>query len=358
MYTNIPAPLPDECLRGYGARLSAINSQPLYRLDKLLPSLVEITGLSTQHLIHHHTHLGYQRFVNGETFNQDISTHPDLMTNNRIYGGSCPVESYQFCPLCAEEDLDFHGVSYWRRAHQLSGVDHCTKHAVSLLIVQKKRPLPHQPCHADVHRSALLKDESEEYFSSPFIQRFVVLSDLALQSRIPLSPAVITRVLVSKSHHLLGNESGILTKFAIEKLPEFWLKKHFPLIFNKPIDARFSAVDEVLRSSKNAYTTKLYLLAMSLLWDDPDEAMSTCLEQAKIHASGFHETGAQLALREVLMGLSINKSCRRHGVLLRDFEFAFQKFLEDIRPVATAYATQLQASLNERDLIPRSRVIR
>jgi hypothetical protein len=69
---------------------------------------------------------------------------------------------------------------------------------------------------------------------------------------------------------------------------------------------------------------------VSLLWDDPDEAMRTCLEEAKVHGSGFHEIGAQLALRGVLMGLSINKSCRRYGVHLRDFEFAFQKFLEDI----------------------------
>lgn len=357
MYTNIPSPLPDECLRGFGSRISAMNSQPLNRLDKLLPSLVEITGLSIEHFIYHHTHLGYQRFVNGDFFQNDIGTHPDLLTNNRIYASACPADSYQFCPRCAAEDLDFHGVSYWRRAHLLPGVDHCSKHSVSLVIAKHMKSLIWQPAYAEVVRAAIAEDESEQYFSSAFIHRFTVLSDLALQARAPLSPAVITRILLSRSNTLLGTERSILTKTVIEKFPASWLKRHFPLIFKKPTDARFSAVDEVLRSSRNAYRTKLYLLAMSLLWDDPDDAINACLQEATVHTSGFHESGANLALKDVLMGESINKSCRRYGVHLRDFEFAFKKFLKDIRPVAHAYATKLQVSSNERNFVPGGRVV-
>ncbi len=358
MYTNIPSPLPDECLRGYGSRISAVNSQPINRLDKLLPSLAEITGLSIEHFIYHHTHLGYQRFVNGDFFQIDIGSHPDLLTNNRIYASACPADSYQFCPRCAEEDLDFHGVSYWRRAHLLPGVDHCSKHTVSLVIAKQMRPLRWQPAYAEVIRTAIPEDESAQYFSSAFIHRFTILSDLALQARIPFSPAVITRILVSRSNKLLGTERSILTKFVIEKFPASWLKRHFPLIFNKHSGARFSAVDEVLRSSRNAYRTKLYLLAMSVLWDDPDEAINACLQEATVHTSGFHESGAYLALKNVLMGESINKSCRRYGVHLRDFEFAFQKFLKDIRPVAHSYVTSLQMSSGELALSPRGRDVR
>lgn len=265
----------------------------------------------------------------------------DEVPNNRIYASACPADSYQFCPRCAEEDLDFHGVSYWRRAHLLPGVDHCSKHSVSLVIAKHMKSLICQPAYAEVVRAAIAEDESEQYFSSAFIHRFTVLSDLALQARAPLSPAVITRILLSRSNTLLGTERSILTKTVIEKFPASWLKRHFPLIFKKPTGARFSAVDEVLRSSRNAYRTKLYLLAMSLLWDDPDDAINACLQEATVHTSGFHESGANLALKDVLMGESINKSCRRYGVHLRDFEFAFQKFLEDIRPVAHSYATRL-----------------
>ena len=153
----------------------------------------------------------------------------------------------------------------------------------------------------------------------------------------------------------------------VKKLPRQWTKsmnrlaldtfKHRNICLDLVTGARFSAVDEVLRSSRNAYRTKLYLLAMSLLWDDPDDAINACLQEATVHTSGFHESGANLALKDVLMGESINKSCRRYGVHLRDFEFAFQKFLKDIRPVAHAYATKLQVSSNERNFVPGGRVV-
>ena len=348
MYTNIPAPLPDEYLRGYGFRICAINSMPLNSLNKLLPNLLEITGLSIEQLIHHHTHLGYLRFASGNFFKNDISMHSDLLTNKRIYTSVCPVESYQFCPRCAEEDLDIYGVSLWRRAHLLPGVDHCSKHSVSLVIAEQMRTISRQPAYAEVDQAAIPEDKSEDYFSSPFVHRFSVLSNLAMQTRVPLSPRVITWVLVSKSNEVLGNERSVLTEFAFENAPFFWLAKHFRLIFKRANAATYSALDDVLRSSQTACSVKFYLLAMSLLWEDPHEAFNACLQEASAHTGEFHESGAELALNEVLMGESIYKSCSRYGVHLREFEIEFRKFLEDIGPMAQSYAKKIKASSNNR----------
>lgn len=336
MYTNIPAPLPDEFLRSYGFRVSLMNSMHITQLDKPLHSLAKITGLSIAHFIHHHTSLGYQRFVSGDFFQRDIGTHPDLLANNRIYGSALSVGLPRFCPSCVQEDMGFHGVSYWRRGHQLPGVDHCTKHARSLVAAKRWSMNGHAPLNAVVVNESIPEMERDHYFSNTYIQRYTALSDLAMHTRVPLSPSVITRILVSKANSLLGDERGILTKFALEKLPPAWLMRHFPLIFTKPEDARFAAVDEVLRSSRNAYATKLYLLAMALLWDDPDDAMRACQQEARVHVSGFHESGGEMALEDVLSGQSITKACRRHGVQLRDFEYALQQFLKNIRPITTS----------------------
>lgn len=335
MYANIPAPLPDEFLRSYGFRIGLMNSTHIAQQDKLLSRLVEITGLSISYFIYHHTSLGYQRFVSGELFQRDIGTHPDLLTNNRIYGGALSIELPQFCASCVQEDMDFHGVSYWRRVHQLPGVDHCTKHARSLVAAKRWCMNGRAPLNAVVVNESIPERERDHYFSNPYIQRYSVLSDLAMHTRVPLCPSVITRTLVFKANALLGDERGVLTKFALEKLPPAWLMRHFPLIFTKPEDARFAAIDEVLRSSRNAYATKLYLLAMALLWDDPDDAMRACQQEARANVSGFHESGGEMALKDVLSGQSITKSCRRHGVQLRDFEYALQRFLKNIRPLST-----------------------
>ena len=36
------------------------------------------------------------------------------------------------CTQCVQEDIGFHGMSYWRREHQLPGLYSCTKHSQPL----------------------------------------------------------------------------------------------------------------------------------------------------------------------------------------------------------------------------------
>jgi TniQ len=342
MYANIPAPLPDECLRSYGFRISAMNAKPIGHLEKLLPNLIKVTGLDPAFLVHHHTNLGYLRFVSGDFSQLDISTHPDLLTNFRVYFGALSTDVSKFCPSCAEEDFDFHGVSYWRRTHQIPGIDHCSKHMESLEFLRQDAMCKFLPRNSLPTQICIPQGERESYFDSPYIRNFSALGDLALHRRIPLNPAIITRTLTRQYFSKLGEYRGQLTALAIKNFPETWLKRHFPQIFNNPKSAIFPAVDEVLRSSRTAYATKLYLLAMSLLWDNPDEAMQACLHEAANNSSGFNEIGGVLALRDVLQGTPIVKSCRRHGIQFRDFEHAFRIFLTEIKPYSEAYLAQLK----------------
>lgn len=46
------------------------------------------------------------------------------------FGAAPPL---RYCPICINEDIANHGVSYWHRAHQLPGVTSCYLHAVKLL---------------------------------------------------------------------------------------------------------------------------------------------------------------------------------------------------------------------------------
>ncbi len=341
MYLNIPAPLPDECLRGYGGRVRLLNGQAIHQRLGLLPWLSEVANCSISLLTKHHTHLGYQRFVNGEYFQQDIGNHRDLISNCRISAGATPIDTSRFCPECIREDMGFHGVSYWRRAHQLPGVDHCTKHTVSLIETGRFSMHQGQPLSALAARPAIAEQNVHAYFESAFIQRFAILSDAALQASIPFRPEVVTRALCRRVRAVIGEHRVSLSQLARQYFPDFWIRKNFPAMFGKRPDDGITAVDDVLRSSRSAYTTKSYLLALSILWDDPDEAMRACLQEAALSTSGFNEKGGRKVLRDVLGGRSITQSCRRHDVNLRDFEYAFQEFLKEIRPVVSVYAAKL-----------------
>ncbi len=39
----------------------------------------------------------------------------------------------RYCPLCAKEDRNVYGETYWHRAHQMMGVNFCPKHGCSLM---------------------------------------------------------------------------------------------------------------------------------------------------------------------------------------------------------------------------------
>ncbi|WP_245636222.1 hypothetical protein [Curvibacter delicatus] len=247
----------------------------------------------------------------------------------------------QIIKSIAKTDMGFHGVSYWRRAHQLPGVDHCTKHTVSLIETGRFSMHQGQPLSALAARPAIAEQNVHAYFESAFIQRFAILSDAALQASIPFRPEVVTRALCRRVRAVIGEHRVSLSQLARQYFPDFWIRKNFPAMFGKRPDDGITAVDDVLRSSRSAYTTKSYLLALSILWDDPDEAMRACLQEAALSTSGFNEKGGRKVLRDVLGGRSITQSCRRHDVNLRDFEYAFQEFLKEIRPVVSVYAAKL-----------------
>lgn len=48
------------------------------------------------------------------------------------------VLSLKFCPVCVNEDVRVHGVSFWHRSHQIPGIEACHKHKVWL----EHLPLP------------------------------------------------------------------------------------------------------------------------------------------------------------------------------------------------------------------------
>ncbi|PUE12779.1 TniQ family protein [Limnohabitans sp. T6-20] len=328
MFTNVPAPLPDECLRSYGYRVFEENKRPIKMTRNLLQDLHRASRLSIDHLVRHHTHLGYFRFVSEKYFDQEISRHPDLHTNRMINAGLTPSRTANYCPKCIEEDCDFHGLSYWRRSHQLPGVNHCSKHSVSLYMVDPEcliRCQPSQTKKFSGRRHAIPLSERDIYFNSKLIQRFTTLSETALDQTTSIKQDNITAVFHARYKQISTGDFNIFTSDSLENLPTSWrlhLSKR-----TTSYDAMLGSLVRLINSAQAPYRTQQYLLIMAMLWENPDEALNECISKLNCNEDSYCSSAAKDALEDVLRGASITSACRKHGVLIKDFDRALQNFL-------------------------------
>ena len=111
--------------------------------------------------------------------------------------------SLKYCPLCAKEDIRFHGVSYWHLIHQVPGVEACPDHQ-TWLIHQKLPARPHL-------KFGLLPDSSvDSKKSSTLSYEFAKFTSILL-TKITRDNSYYDRNIliekVKKNGYLLGKKS-------------------------------------------------------------------------------------------------------------------------------------------------------
>ncbi|RTL25413.1 MAG: hypothetical protein EKK47_23490 [Burkholderiales bacterium] len=140
------ATLPDELSQGYAGRLARINGlgsiNELYRQIRMCRAqtadgperqmskvelLAMMAGIPLKAYVKAHSMLAVWRGVTGlsDVRDPEHDFHQGLLT----YGIRASRSALHYCPECAQADVAFHGMSYWRREHQIPGVYACSKHA-------------------------------------------------------------------------------------------------------------------------------------------------------------------------------------------------------------------------------------
>lgn len=336
MLQCVPAPFPDELGRGYAQRIWARSGGYLDGPNRLLTKLAEVTGLSALHLLRQHSHYGYLRMVSVAHAGLDMSCHSDRWSNSTTLLMRSPGDKARFCPSCVSEDVGFHGIAYWRRAHQLPGLSACTKHGTVLFEVAGHWLLHKSPGQCAEAVPALQDAVVDVCARNQFVQRFVALSDMALQLTTPIAAAAIANVLSARKRALDGGGRGSLATMVREAVPESWLAKHFPALIGRDNSDRVASIDDVLRSRHVAHATKSYLLAMAALWQSPEDAMRACMAGAQEKAGGFDMAGGERAVMAVMNGMSIKAACKAEGVYLRDFEQALRRTRGVAMPISAS----------------------
>jgi hypothetical protein len=163
----IPALLPDELAWGYLCRVGRVNTlkslPSIYEMisdagslkarseesHSMVHVLAALAGASPDSIITGHTLLPFARAVRFAGACVPHQRSDDRLGRAALTFPFAHTAKLQLCPACVIEDIDFHGVSYWRRAHQLKGVVFCIKHACGLKSV--KTPGGHPNCPTPGH---------------------------------------------------------------------------------------------------------------------------------------------------------------------------------------------------------------
>ncbi len=208
-----PHPFPDELARGVKGRLMRLNGfdrecitnsilDRLYReanpddRTRRIPieTLAFAVGMDRQSFLCQHTMLPYRRAF--ATLAWDEAHGSDGDPGWRVPTVLQPERSAAFlCASCVEEDLNFHGVSYWRREHQFPGRWWCGKHDRVLSFVEGRDPFLAPPAHllgSAKQPNARLADKARR---NRFVERVGHLQSELVQRRRPLSAEAVQRFL-------------------------------------------------------------------------------------------------------------------------------------------------------------------
>ena len=347
---NIPAPLPDELALGHLGRIYVLNgvekshrtakqvhkyAQPARRTSggmHYIETLASLVGQTCSHYLFHYSLLPFYRAV------QVGETKSWIEDYGSLFGAKCSasrasVYGTRVCPRCIEEDVAFWGFSYWRRSHQLPGINWCHKHHCSLRKCHSDAPIRSLP--QDVSASADAFDPAISTFAmqDPTIHRYSEICMEFLGRKHPLSTDQMVNCLQQRARKLqLRSRAGItgrhLHDMAMQQVNGEWLLAYFPDIFTKNSS---SSLTRTYSSKTVAYSTTYYALALALLYGSLDEAFTDLNAVAELdiafgadsfppHRDEEETTPLQRATSNFLQGMPVSQACSESGVERGVFE--------------------------------------
>ena len=280
---------PEELAQGYEGRLLHLN--PEHSRRSLREAIAKRAGLShdkppvfylaaaakvdVSAFVRGHTNIPVLRITVPKPQNQPDCDHgdPSQLAVLRRFGMQ-KTGAARFCRECVKEDLGFHHVSYWRRAHQIAGVDWCSKHGIPLTEARNGAaydtpPSNHLDAADDLQVGAL-----QEW---PTMQRYVSIAEQALDLRHPLCDtdlrdALQTRKRALGLHMLRFCDIFELSDLVRASLPIGWVKRHLPVLAQRTQHEHSYLLDGVLQFGSGA-TYLGYILAAALIYPSAEDAL-------------------------------------------------------------------------------------
>lgn len=238
-----------------------------------------VAGMALPSFVTQHTTLPLRR---GVTSYQPDLTHGCKSNRNMLWtsGMRMARTGAYFCAECAQEDLDFHGQSYWRREHQIPGLLWCPKHSTPLRYVDDESAFLSSPAMRLGNCQVVDADWAKEVRGNETIQRYLQICASLMESKSPVDVKSVRCVLQGRASSLGFQTWGgaikapLLSDEVINRCGHTWLATVLPALADKPPGMLLNQLDGVLYLSTAASSVNAYALACAVLFDSPDEAIN------------------------------------------------------------------------------------
>lgn len=293
-------PMPDEVSAGHLGRLRWLNEWPdrltaTQSLQRTLKAhgvesespdafflLAAIADMPPTDYARLHSMLAVRRVASDLTAGVLHGEIQGAVCAARTYGVWLPRGLPLVCVHCIREDLNHWGFSWYRRSHQLIGVDWCEKHGHGLSRVHSRDPFWLTPYwHLKLGSTVGIDPYADRLEAvSDFVRRFVAVSSASLLMAAPVRSSAISARLAQRARSMglqLGGGPGrALSRLICEQAPTPWLREHFPDVLANQ-ESGETPVDKALRREGFVADGQYYLLAMAALYEDADTALREAL---------------------------------------------------------------------------------
>ena len=130
----------------------------------------------------------------------------------------------KFCPLCAKEDREAYGETYWHRKHQIRNMGICVKHKCRLM--ESSVPAKSEQCFTFSPAENYISDDETVVESDPLVVKFASYLDsvfdapMDFENDVPISAVLYDGM--SRTKYLKPSGRSRYTKMLAEDMGEFY----------------------------------------------------------------------------------------------------------------------------------------
>ncbi len=197
-----------------------------------------------------------------------------------------------FCNDCVDEDLSGKFQTSWfRRAHQLIGVDWCHRHGGLLQKVESPSPFDGLPHHRRAEGQATQLNSCCKHLPADgFLRRFVDVAVGLLDRPSPVSCLALNQIISDRAKDigLRGSQAGtrpLVSDRLLDLTDHDWLQRHIAGFEGKVRGTKFSRVDMIVTRHVRPAPGDGYALVLSTVYDTAKEALEA-LDTAELRERG------------------------------------------------------------------------
>lgn len=292
---NIPPPYPDEHAIGWRGRIRFFNHHPQVKntiaelkllfdrhrsanaQTKTTPQLfvlAHFSQMTPRDFAHRHSFLPFIRPFGPDIF-APANEHKRMERFLR-YSTQTGKTGFWFCTSCVNEDMESHRMPYWRRTHQLIGVDWCLKHRHKLTGISKNDALDRAPPIDDSQQKFLVPDGPVTLDEAePIVQRYAFIAESFMARLAPLDIHK-TEILLKRQFFFLThdhlNESNNIGRLE-QKIPPSWLQT-ISRLRTKAQGNDILNFQKTFNHIQSPLDTERYIVALALFFETADAALS------------------------------------------------------------------------------------